>query len=63
MKRYSLIKVSAGTVERKRLSQAIAVAGKGGVLAVWTLDRLGRSLSFLIELIEKLRTAAGFESF
>jgi DNA invertase Pin-like site-specific DNA recombinase len=33
------------------------------VLVVWKLDRLGRSLSFLIELIDKLRKdQAGFES-
>ncbi len=33
------------------------------MLVVWKLDRLGRSLSFLIELIEKLRNeGAGFES-
>lgn len=47
--------VSGATIEREGLSQAIAAVGKGDVLVVWKLDRLGRSLSFLIELIEKLR--------
>ena len=55
--------VSGITVEREGLSQAIAAVGKGDVLVVWKLDRLGRSLSFLIDLIEKLRNdGAGFES-
>ncbi len=55
--------VSGATIEREGLSQAIAAVGKGDVLVVWKLDRLGRSLSFLIELIEKLRNeGAGFES-
>lgn len=55
--------VSGATIEREGLSQAIAAVGKGDVLVVWKLDRLGRSLSFLISLIEKLRNdGAGFES-
>ena len=55
--------VSGATIEREGLSQAIAAVGEGDVLVVWKLDRLGRSLSFLIELIEKLRNeGAGFES-
>ncbi|WP_305728843.1 recombinase family protein [Nitrosospira briensis] len=38
------------------------LSGKGDVLVVWKLDRLGRSLSFLISLIEKLQKyGAGFE--
>lgn len=45
------------------LSQAIAAVERGDVLVVWKLDRLGRSLSFLIELIEKMKNdGAGFES-
>ncbi|SEG16690.1 Site-specific DNA recombinase [Nitrosospira multiformis ATCC 25196] len=55
--------VSGATIEREGLSQAIAAVEKGDVLVVWKLDRLGRSLSFLISLIEKLRNeGAGFES-
>jgi DNA invertase Pin-like site-specific DNA recombinase len=55
--------VSGISVNRTGLSQALAAVGAGDVLVVWKLDRLGRSLSFLIELIEKLRNdRAGFES-
>lgn len=55
--------VSGISINRVGLSQAIAAVGVGDVLVVWKLDRLGRSLSFLIELIEKLRNDyAGFES-
>jgi DNA invertase Pin-like site-specific DNA recombinase len=55
--------VSGAAIEREGLSQAIAAIGRGDVLVVWKLDRLGRSLSFLIELIEKMKNdGAGFES-
>ena len=47
----------------QQLIHRIAAVGAGDVLVVWKLDRLGRSLSFLIELIDKLRKdQAGFES-
>ncbi|WP_371130394.1 recombinase family protein [Nitrosospira multiformis] len=47
---------------RPGLFQAIAAVGAGNVLVV-KLDRLSRSLSFLIELIDKLRKdQAGSES-
>lgn len=37
--------------------------GPGGVLVVWKLDRLGRSLSFLLDLMEQLgQQDAGFVS-
>lgn len=55
--------VSGAAIERDGLSQALASVGAGDTLVVWKLDRLGRSLSFLISLIEELRNAgAGFES-
>ncbi|MEO4045359.1 recombinase family protein [Hoeflea sp. CAU 1731] len=56
--------VSGATIERDGLDQALAtVMGPGGVLVVWKLDRLGRSLSFLIDLIDQLgRQGAGFQS-
>lgn len=55
--------VSGATTERGGLSQALAAVGPGDVLVVWRLDRLGRSLGFLIELIEHLgKTEAGFQS-
>ncbi|BCT69564.1 recombinase family protein [Nitrosospira sp. NRS527] len=55
--------VSGISVNRTGLAQALTTVGAGDVLVVWKLDRLGRSLSFLIGLIEKLRNdRAGFES-
>lgn len=56
--------VSGASVKRKGLDQALgAVMRPGGVLVVWKLDRLGRSLSFLLELMEDLgRREAGFVS-
>jgi DNA invertase Pin-like site-specific DNA recombinase len=43
------------TRERPGLAEALAVLGKGDILVVWRLDRLGRSLSHLLEIVEKLR--------
>lgn len=55
--------VSGALAERGGLAKAIAAVGEGDVLVVWRLDRLGRSLAFLIELIEELgRSGAGFQS-
>ncbi len=47
--------VSGVSVNRPGLAQAVAMAGPGDVLVVWKLDRLGRSLSYLIELMERLK--------
>ena len=55
--------ISGTQIARQGLDQAIAVATAGDTLVVWKLDRLGRSLSFLIELIARLRDAGvGFQS-
>lgn len=55
--------VSGSTVERKGLSQALDSVGAGDVLVVWRLDRLGRSLGFLIELMNNLgKQGTGFVS-
>lgn len=55
--------VSGVTVKRPGLDKALAVLGEGDVLAVWRLDRLGRSLPHLIELIRKFgERGAGFRS-
>ena len=55
--------VSGNSSKRDGLDRAIKQIKKGDVLVVWKLDRLGRSLSFLIELIEGLRNkGAGFQS-
>lgn len=47
-------KASGVNARRKGLAEAIASCGAGDVLVVWKLDRLGRSLLDLIELIEGL---------
>jgi DNA invertase Pin-like site-specific DNA recombinase len=55
--------VSGNSNNRDGLDRAIKQIKKGDVLVVRKLDRLGRSLSFLIELIEGLRDkGAGFQS-
>ncbi len=56
--------VSGATIERTGLDQALAaVMGPGAVLVMWKLDRLGRSLSFLIDLVDQLgQQGAGFQS-
>lgn len=43
--------VSGAAAEREGLSKAMAALSAGDVLVVWRLDRLGRSLIRLIELI------------
>ena len=55
--------MSGASIERDGLSQAILGSGDGDILVVWKLDRLGRSLSFLIDLMEKLgKNGTGFQS-
>ena len=55
--------VSGITVARDGLAQALGALGEGDVLVVWKLDRLGRSLGFLCELVERLgKQGAGFQS-
>ena len=47
-------KLSGSMLRRPGLDEAISLAGPGDVLVVWRLDRLGRSLSHLIETIGAL---------
>lgn len=55
--------VSGAAIERPGLAQALAAAERGDVLVVWKLDRLGRSLPHLVEVINGLREAGiGFRS-
>lgn len=55
--------VSGAAIERPGLTRALAAAGSGDVLVVWKLDRLGRSLPHLVEVINGLRDAGiGFRS-
>lgn len=48
---YEDLGVSGSADEREGLTQAMAALTPGDVLVVWRLDRLGRSLIRLIELI------------
>lgn len=55
--------VSGNITHRHGLERALKQLKTGDVLVVWRLDRLGRSLRHLIELIETLRDkGAGFQS-
>lgn len=55
--------VSGKTAERPGLSRALSALRPGDVLVVWRLDRLGRSLRHLIELIHDLSEVGnGFQS-
>jgi len=55
--------MSGAKASRRGLQMAIEVAREGNVLTVWRLDRLGRSLKDLIELVNSLeRRGVGFTS-
>ncbi|WP_027132565.1 recombinase family protein [Geminicoccus roseus] len=55
--------ITGTAIVRPGLTQALAAVGQGDVLVVWRLDRLGRSLGFLIELIDRLgQQGTGFQS-
>jgi DNA invertase Pin-like site-specific DNA recombinase len=54
---------SGANTERKGLDEAISYVRAGDTIAVWRLDRLGRSLQHLIETISKLDAQnIGFKS-
>jgi DNA invertase Pin-like site-specific DNA recombinase len=48
-------KVCAGSKERPQLSKLFSILRKGDSIVVWKLDRLGRSLRDLIDLISKMK--------
>lgn len=55
--------VSGAKAERKALNDALEYVRKGDTLVVWRLDRLGRSLLHLIEVINGLhKRKVGFKS-
>lgn len=55
--------VSGAVKKRPGLEKALSLIGAGDVLVVWRLDRLGRSLPHLIEVIGALgERGAGFRS-
>ena len=54
---------SGAKAERPGITQAVAFIRSGDTLVVWRLDRLGRSLSQLIELVTQLEErGVGFRS-
>ena len=55
--------VSGTALNRPALEEAMNAVGSGDVLTVWKLDRLGRSLPHLLQLVEGLKgKGAGFRS-
>jgi DNA invertase Pin-like site-specific DNA recombinase len=55
--------ISGTQRDRPQLKKALASLEKGDVLVVWKLDRLGRSLGHLIELVSQLKDrGVGFAS-
>jgi DNA invertase Pin-like site-specific DNA recombinase len=55
--------ISGATRNRPGLSSALSAVNKGDILVVWKLDRLGRSLPHLLELITGLgEEGIGFQS-
>jgi DNA invertase Pin-like site-specific DNA recombinase len=55
--------VSGSVTDRPGLSQALSHLRPGDTLVVWRLDRLGRSLSHLIEVVRQLQERdIGFRS-
>ena len=56
-------KVSGTQADRSGLAQALEVLREGDNLVVWKLDRLGRSLSHLVQQVNDLkRQGIGFKS-
>jgi DNA invertase Pin-like site-specific DNA recombinase len=55
--------ISGIAIERDGLTQVLSAIGAGDTLVVWKLDRLGRSLGFLCELVDRLgKQGAEFQS-
>ena len=56
-------KISGAKTDRPELNACLAELQQGDTLVVWRLDRLGRSMHHLVELIEDLRNrGVGFRS-
>ncbi len=55
--------ISGATTERQGLDEALEYVREGDTLVVWRLDRLGRSLKHLIEVVTDLeKRGIGFQS-
>ena len=62
-KRVFSDQMSGARADRPGLADALSHAREGDVLVVWRLDRLGRSLPNLIEVVADLeRRGVGFKS-
>ncbi len=48
-------KISGKTADRPGLNKLLKIMTSGDTLVVWKLDRLGRSMRHLVELVEELR--------
>src|SRR5258708_3813678 len=53
--KWFLDKITGSKAERKGLDEALAYLRKGDTLVVWKLDRAGRSLTHLIDLLKRLK--------
>lgn len=51
--------LSGARKDRPELEKALALVRGGDVLVIWKLDRLGRSLSHLIEIADRIREQGG----
>src|SRR5204863_7874110 len=54
-KKWFTDKITGSKFERKGLDEALAYLRPGDTLVVWKLDRAGRSLKHLIELLNVLK--------
>lgn len=62
-KKIFIDKISGAKSERPGLNECLEFLQANDVLVVWRLDRLGRSMTHLVSLIETLRTKqVGFRS-
>lgn len=50
-------KISGSKFDRPGLNDALTYAREGDVLVVWRLDRLGRSLPDLLDLVTRLESS------
>lgn len=50
-------RISGAKAERTGLAALLGVVRRGDIVVIWRLDRLGRSLKDLIQLVERLETA------
>ena len=53
--KWFLDKITGSKAERKGLNEALAYVRPGGTFVVWKLDRAGRSLTHLLELLKSLK--------